>query len=47
MGKIRKTYDAKFKKKAVDLYLEEGMSHKMVVKELGIDKSGTSMGETL
>jgi transposase len=39
MGKIRKTYDAKFKKKAVDLYLEEGMGYKTVAKELGIDES--------
>ncbi|MBE2914535.1 transposase [Anoxybacillus flavithermus] len=39
MGKIRKTYDVKFKKKAVDLYLKEGMGYKTVVKELGIDHS--------
>ncbi len=39
MGKIRKTYDAKFKKKAVDLYLKEGMGYKTVVKELGISHS--------
>jgi transposase len=39
MGKIRKTYDAKFKKKAVDLYLEEGMGYKTVAKELGISHS--------
>ncbi|EOP68674.1 hypothetical protein KOW_03883, partial [Bacillus cereus VDM006] len=26
MGKIRVTYDIEFKKKAVDLYLKEGMS---------------------
>lgn len=39
MGKIRKTYDAKFKKKAVDLYLKEGMGYKTVAKELGIDES--------
>ncbi|PHG14652.1 transposase, partial [Bacillus pseudomycoides] len=25
MGKIRVTYDIEFKKKAVDLYLKEGM----------------------
>lgn len=37
MGKIRKTYDVKFKKKAVDLYLKEGMGYKTVAKELGID----------
>jgi transposase len=39
MGRIRKTYDAKFKKKAVDLYLKEGMGNKTVAKELGIDES--------
>ncbi|MEJ9150536.1 helix-turn-helix domain-containing protein [Bacillus smithii] len=39
MGKIRKTYDVKFKKKAVDLYLKEGMGYKTVAKELGIDDS--------
>ncbi|NNU94243.1 helix-turn-helix domain-containing protein [Geobacillus sp. NFOSA3] len=39
MGKIRKTYDAKFKKKAVDLYWKEGMGYKTVSKELGIDES--------
>jgi transposase len=39
MGKIRKTYDAKFKKKAVDLYLKEGMGYKTVAKELGISYS--------
>ncbi|PEA82742.1 transposase, partial [Bacillus pseudomycoides] len=27
MGKIRVTYDIEFKKKAVDLYLKEGMSY--------------------
>jgi transposase len=37
MGKIRKTYDVKFKKKAVDLYKKEGMGYKSVAKELGID----------
>ncbi|MCD4840378.1 helix-turn-helix domain-containing protein, partial [Neobacillus sedimentimangrovi] len=35
MGKIRKTYDVKFRKKAVDLYKKEGMGYKS--KELGID----------
>ncbi|MBB3906487.1 MULTISPECIES: helix-turn-helix domain-containing protein [Anoxybacillaceae] len=39
MGKIRKTYDAKFKKKAVDLYLEESMGYKTVAKEWGISPS--------
>ncbi|PHE68432.1 transposase, partial [Bacillus wiedmannii] len=28
MGKIRVTYDVEFKKKAIDLYLKEGMSYK-------------------
>lgn len=37
MGKIRKTYDTTFKKKAVDLYLKEGMGYERVGKELGID----------
>jgi transposase len=31
MGKIRKTYDVKFKKKAVDLYLKEGMGYKFAL----------------
>jgi transposase len=39
MGKIRETYDITFKKKAVDLYLKEGMGYKTVAKELGIDHS--------
>jgi len=40
MGKnIRTTYDVTFKKKAVDLYLIEGMGYKTVAKELGIDHS--------
>jgi transposase len=39
MGKIRKTYDVKFKKKAVDLYLKEGMGYETVAKELGIHHS--------
>ncbi|MCG3083930.1 MULTISPECIES: hypothetical protein [unclassified Anoxybacillus] len=34
MGEIRKTYDVKFKKKAVDLYLKEGMGYETVAKEL-------------
>ena len=36
MGKIRKTYDVKFKKKAVDLYFKEGMGYKTVARKLGI-----------
>ncbi|WP_243385064.1 transposase [Bacillus kexueae] len=39
MGKIRKTYDVKFKKKAVDLYLKEGIGYVTVAKELGIHHS--------
>ncbi|KAA6447614.1 transposase [Bacillus swezeyi] len=39
MGKIRKTYDLTFKKKAVDLHMKEGMGFKTVAKELGISKS--------
>ncbi|MGQ7872401.1 transposase [Bacillus sp. 1A] len=39
MGKIRVTYDIECKKKAVDLYLKEGMGYKTVAKELGIDHS--------
>ncbi|MED4907232.1 transposase [Brevibacillus centrosporus] len=39
MGKIRTTYDTAFKKKAVDLYLKDGMGYKSVAKELGIDHS--------
>ena len=30
MWKIKKTYDLTFKKKAVDLYLKEGMGYKTV-----------------
>ncbi|MBO8178597.1 MAG: transposase [Bacillus sp. (in: Bacteria)] len=39
MGKIRKTYDVKLKKKAVDLYIQEGTGYKTVSKELGIGHS--------
>ncbi|TYS34195.1 helix-turn-helix domain-containing protein [Bacillus swezeyi] len=39
MGKIRKTYDLTFKKKAVDLHMKEEMGFKTVAKELGISKS--------
>ncbi|EJR93283.1 transposase [Bacillus cereus] len=42
MGKIRVTYDVEFKKKAIDLYLKEGMSYKTVAKELGIHHSVVS-----
>lgn len=39
MGKMRKTYDVTFKKRAVDLYLKEGMGYERVGRELGIDNS--------
>ncbi|MCC3382301.1 hypothetical protein ACFQ5D_20960 [Paenibacillus farraposensis] len=39
MGKIRKTYDITFKKKAADLYLKDGMGYKTVAKEPGIGHS--------
>ncbi|MBG9944398.1 transposase [Brevibacillus formosus] len=39
MGKIRRTFDAAFKKKEVDLYLRDGMGYKTVAKELGIEPS--------
>lgn len=42
MGKIRGTYDAEFKKKAIDLYLKECMSYKTIVTELGIHHSVVS-----
>ncbi|WP_460270680.1 transposase [Bacillus sp. NEAU-Y102] len=42
MGKIRVTYDVEFKKKAIDLYLKEGMSYKNIAKELGIHHSVVS-----
>ena len=36
MCKINKTYDIQFKKKAVDMYLKEGMGYKTVGRELEI-----------
>ncbi|HDR8476810.1 transposase [Bacillus thuringiensis] len=42
MGKIKVTYDVEFKKKAIDLYLKEGMSYKNIAKELGIHHSVVS-----
>ncbi|HHQ2899349.1 TPA: transposase [Bacillus cereus] len=42
MGKIRVTYDLKFKKKAVNLYLKEGMSYKTIGKDLDIHHSVVS-----
>ncbi|PEB38339.1 helix-turn-helix domain-containing protein [Bacillus pseudomycoides] len=38
MGKIKRTYDETFKKKAIDLYFKEGMGHTKIGKELGIDE---------
>lgn len=42
MRKIRVTYDVECKKKAIDLYLKEGMSYKTIAKELGIYQSVVS-----
>ena len=42
MGKIRVTYDVAFKKKAIDLYLNKGMSYETVAKELGTHHSVVS-----
>ncbi|MBG0969493.1 helix-turn-helix domain-containing protein [Bacillus sp. SRB3LM] len=42
MCKIRVTYDVEFKKKAIDLYLKEGMSYKTIGTELGIHHSVVS-----
>jgi transposase len=39
MGKIRKTYDVTYKKKAVELYLKDGMGYDMVAEKLGISSS--------
>ena len=39
MEKKRKTYEIDFKKKVVDLHLEEGMGYNLIAKELGIDKN--------
>ncbi|MGG4108887.1 transposase [Paenibacillus lautus] len=36
MGEIRKTYDIEFKR-AVAMFLEEGLGYKTVAKTLGID----------
>lgn len=36
MGEMRRTYDEKFKKKAVDLYLKKGLGYKSVAREMGI-----------
>ncbi|MFC9776175.1 transposase [Paenibacillus chitinolyticus] len=37
MGQIRKTYDIDFKRRAVIMFLEEGLGYKTVAKELGIN----------
>lgn len=37
MGQIRKTYDIDFKRRAVAMFLEEGLGYKTVAKELGIN----------
>ena len=37
MSEIRKTYDIEFKRKAVAMFLEEGLGYKTVAKTLGID----------
>ncbi|MFF2018915.1 transposase [Paenibacillus sp. NPDC058177] len=37
MGEMRRTYDEKFKKKAVDLYLKKGLGYKSVAREIEID----------
>ncbi|MEB9553144.1 transposase [Bacillus cereus] len=39
---MRDTYDVEFKKKAIDLYLKEGMSYKTTVEELGLHHSVVS-----
>ncbi|WP_342565566.1 helix-turn-helix domain-containing protein [Paenibacillus sp. FSL R7-0345] len=39
MGEMRRTYDEKFKKKAVDLYLKKGLGYKSVAREMGINDS--------
>ncbi|MEC2534633.1 transposase [Bacillus cereus] len=38
MGKIRRTYDETFKKKAIDLYFKEGMGYTQIGKTLSIDE---------
>lgn len=37
MGEIRKTYDIDFKRRAVGMFLEEGLGYKTVAKALGIN----------
>ncbi|MFS0838410.1 transposase [Paenibacillus sp. 1P03SA] len=37
MGQIRKTYDIDFKRRAVIMFLEEGLGYKTIAKKLGIN----------
>ncbi|MCG8396890.1 transposase [Bacillus atrophaeus] len=39
MGKTRKTYDIHFKKKVVDLHLNDGMGYQTIAREMDIDKN--------
>ncbi|MCY8205688.1 transposase [Bacillus sp. N12A5] len=39
MGKTRKTYDIHFKKKVVDLHLNDGMGYHTIAREMNIDKN--------
>ncbi|WP_425464965.1 transposase [Paenibacillus dokdonensis] len=36
---MRKTYDEKFKKKTLDLYLKKGLGYKNAAQEMGINES--------
>ncbi|WP_316099328.1 helix-turn-helix domain-containing protein [Bacillus siamensis] len=38
IGKTRKTYDIHFKKKVVDLQLNDGMGYQTIAREMNIDK---------
>lgn len=39
MGEKRKTYDVEFKRKAVQMYLEDKLAYKSIARELGIERS--------
>ncbi|MGE9876885.1 transposase [Bacillus velezensis] len=39
IGKTRKTYDIHFKKKVVDLHLNDGMGYQTITREMNIDKN--------
>ncbi|MEK5082112.1 transposase [Bacillus sp. FSL H8-0515] len=39
MGKTSKTYDIHFKKKVVDLHLNDGMGYHTIAREMNIDKN--------